>query len=90
MTQAPSGTYIAYATRPGDVAADGDDANSPFTAALARGIALKGQTLEKVFKQVRPEVRRKTEGRQLPRTSSSIDSVSGQRNLCHAKLAPAD
>jgi uncharacterized caspase-like protein len=30
---APRGSYIAYATAPGAVAADGDGANSPYTAA---------------------------------------------------------
>ena len=73
VTRAPSGTYIAYATRPGDVAVDGQGANSPFTAALARALPTRGASLEQVFKQVRAEVRRRTGGEQIPWTSSSIE-----------------
>ena len=45
-TLAPSGTYIAYSAAPGQVAADGDGANSMFTAALVREMARPSQRLE--------------------------------------------
>ena len=73
VTRAPSGTYIAYATRPGDVAVDGEGENSPFTAALARALPTAGASLEQVFKQVRADVRHRTDGEQIPWTSSSIE-----------------
>jgi hypothetical protein len=69
---APSGTYIAYATAPGDVAVDGRGVNSPFSAALAQRVAMPGQPLEEVFKRVRLDVQQLTGGRQVPWTSSSI------------------
>ncbi len=69
---APTGTYIAYATAPGDVAADGDGANSLFTSALASAIELPGLSLEQTFKEVRRSVREMTNGQQVPWTSSSV------------------
>jgi formylglycine-generating enzyme required for sulfatase activity len=72
QTMAPSGTFIAYATAPGAIAIDGKGHNSPFTQALVRTIRNKPGKLEDVFKQVRLEVRRASEGKQTPWTSSSI------------------
>ncbi len=69
---APSGTYIAYATAPGKTAADGDAANSPFTAALVDSLALPGLGIEDVFKRVRTAVWRRSGGKQVPWSSSSI------------------
>ena len=50
---ATAGTLIAYATGPGDVAADGSGANSPYTLALSRAMKIPGLTVERMFKQVR-------------------------------------
>ena len=36
---APIGSFIAYSTAPGEIAADGDGSNSPYTAALTQGDA---------------------------------------------------
>lgn len=69
---APTGTFIAYATAPGDVALDGSGANSPFTAALAQAMAQPGIAIEQMFKQVRVQVLRETAGRQTPWDSSSL------------------
>lgn len=69
---APTGSFIAYATAPGGVAADGDGANSPFTAALAKAVATPGKTIEQVFKQVRIDVLQSTGGQQTPWDSSSL------------------
>src|SRR6202022_1159779 len=38
QVQTGVGTFIAYSTQPGNVALDGHGRNSPFTAALAKGI----------------------------------------------------
>ena len=69
---APSGTFIAYATGPGEVAADGDGKNSIYTAALLRTLREPGLKLEDVFKQVRASVQTGTDNSQVPWTSSSI------------------
>ena len=69
---APRGSFVAYATEPGGVAADGDGANSPYTAALARAVLTPGLAIEQVFKQVRVDVLGKTDGRQIPWDSSSL------------------
>lgn len=69
---APTGTYIGYATAPGEVAIDGDSDNSPFTRALVERIGEPGLPLEGLFKQVRLDVQEATGGKQVPWTSSSI------------------
>ncbi|MGE0746910.1 MAG: caspase domain-containing protein [Rhodospirillales bacterium] len=63
---APQGTLIAYATRPGEIAADGSGANSPYSAALARGMRRAGQPLTDMFIDVRRSVIDATGGRQVP------------------------
>jgi hypothetical protein len=70
---APVGTYIAYSTAPGTVAADGDGDNSPFTLALAEQLTTPGLTIESVFKNTRSAVRKSSEGSQVPFDSSAIE-----------------
>jgi len=67
-----SGTIIAYSTSPGDVAADGEGRNSPYTSNLLKYIATPGLTIEQVFKRVRVGVEDATKGRQLPWETSSL------------------
>ncbi|PCI38425.1 MAG: hypothetical protein COB46_11360 [Rhodospirillaceae bacterium] len=69
---APSGTMIAYATAPGDVAADGEGTNSPYSEALAAAMRVKGIPIEKMFKQVRILVRERTGKEQTPWEASSL------------------
>lgn len=69
---APTGTFLAYATGPGDVALDGLTGNSPFTRALAGHMAVPGLAVEQMFKQVRIEVLEETQGLQTPWDSSSL------------------
>jgi hypothetical protein len=71
-TLAPSGTYIAYAAAPGDVALDGDSRNSPYTSALLDVLGEPGLRLEDVFKLVAGRVLSRTNGSQTPWTASSI------------------
>ena len=71
--RAPVGSYVAYATAPGSVAADGEGKNSPFTEALAETMAVPGLALEEVFKQTRTKVRAATGGAQVPFDSSAIE-----------------
>lgn len=70
--EAPTGTFIAYSTAPGSVAADGGGANSPFSAALLREITQPGESIEVVFRNVRRSVLRETQGLQTPWDSSSL------------------
>ena len=69
---APRGSYIAYATAPGAVAADGEGGNSPYTIALASMISLPDLKLEDVFKRTREKVLASTNEKQVPWETSSI------------------
>ena len=69
---APTGSFIAYATAPGRVAFDGLGSNSPYTTALARAIEGQRQPIEQLFKSVRVSVLQETEGKQTPWDSSSL------------------
>lgn len=70
--QAARGFYIAYATRPGQVASDGTGRNGTYTQALLRHIGTPNLPIEQMFKQVRTEVDQATGGRQLPWDESSL------------------
>jgi len=72
VMNAPKGTYIAYSTAPGMLAADGSGANSLFTASLAENLSKRGLSIEEVFKNTRREVAEQTDNKQIPWTSSSL------------------
>ena len=69
---APTGTYIAYSTAPGRLAADGAGNNSLFTQSLAKNMLKKGLSIEDVFKNTRRDVANETNNRQVPWSSSSL------------------
>jgi len=71
---APTGTFLSYSTAPGKVAADGGrgERNSPFTKNLLRAIQQPGLPIEEVFKEVRRNVTRETNGAQVPWESTSL------------------
>lgn len=69
--RAPEGTLISYATQPGNVAADGGDGNSPYTAALATEMRRPGQGVFQVFNQVGLSVKAATGGQQQPWLATS-------------------
>ncbi len=71
---APSGTFLAYSTAPGKVAADGGrgERNSPFTKHLIRAMQQPNQPIEEVFKEVRRNVGKETNGAQVPWESTSL------------------
>jgi hypothetical protein len=69
---APTGTFIAFATAPGSVAADGAGDNGVYTKYLVAEMAVPGLPIEQVFKQVRNSVMAETKGRQIPWESSSL------------------
>ena len=69
---APSGSLIAYAAAPKQVAFDGEGENSPYTAALAEALVVPGLKIEDVFKRVRVAVEEATNGEQTPWENSSL------------------
>ena len=73
QTRSPTGTFIAYAAAPGELALDGKGTrNSPYTKALLETLEEPGLDLEDVFKRVRGEVLERTDRFQTPWTGSSI------------------
>src|SRR5215510_202160 len=69
--QAPEGTLISYATQPGNVAQDGTDGHSPYTAALARAFSKPGLDVFGVFNETGLAVKKRTGGTQQPWVASS-------------------
>ncbi|WJR76349.1 SUMF1/EgtB/PvdO family nonheme iron enzyme [Bradyrhizobium sp. NP1] len=59
-------TLIAFAAKAGFTATDGDDKNSPFTAALLKYLPRPGLDLRKAFGFVRDDVLKVTRNRQEP------------------------
>ncbi|HEY6839218.1 MAG TPA: caspase family protein [Geobacteraceae bacterium] len=70
---APSGTFIAYATAPGKTAADGTGRNGLYTAELVRVLETPGIPLEQVFKRTLKAVREKSGSRQTPWVASNLE-----------------
>lgn len=72
---APAGTFLAYATAPGNVAEDGtaSSGNGPYAQFLVQELQRGEARIEDVFKRVRFAVRRHTQGRQVPWESTSLD-----------------
>lgn len=66
------GSFIAYATAPGSVAQDGNGRNGLYTQELLKAIDKPGRTIEQVFKEVRANVLRITDGKQNTWDSSNI------------------
>jgi len=67
-----AGTLIAFATAPGQVALDGEGANSPFSAALSRHIGTPGLEVQQMLTRVRAEVVSVTKNKQVPWSNSSL------------------
>ncbi|MEJ0071626.1 MAG: caspase family protein [Pseudomonadota bacterium] len=70
---APQSTLLAYATSPGNVAADGAGANGLYTEHLLREMQVADAKIEDVFKRVRLGVRLKSNGSQIPWESTSLE-----------------
>lgn len=68
----PVGSFIAYATSPGAVAADGQGRNGLYTQHLLSALNKPDLTIEQVFKKVRYGVVHDTGGKQTPWESSSL------------------
>ncbi|MEC9344721.1 MAG: SUMF1/EgtB/PvdO family nonheme iron enzyme [Pseudomonadota bacterium] len=70
---APSGSFVAYAADPGQVAFDGEGNNGLFTESLLQSLTRPDRPLYEIMREVRREVRRKTNGAQTPWTEESLD-----------------
>lgn len=68
------GSFIAFATAPGQVAADGEGDHSPFAAALLQHIASPGKTISEMMIDVRRAVLAATDDRQTPWENSSLNA----------------
>jgi hypothetical protein len=71
---APTGTFVAFATAPGKVALDGamGQRNSPFTKSLLKAIQTPDVPIELIFKDVRRMVLEETKNEQVPWDNSSL------------------
>lgn len=67
------GSLVAYATKAGQTAADGNEQNSPYTKALSKALALPGLPVEQTFKVVRQQVMEATSGRQVPVEATALE-----------------
>ena len=65
-------TLIAFASKAGSTASDGDGKNSPFTTALAKHVTKPGLDLRKAFGYVRDDVLKVTGNRQEPYVYGSL------------------
>jgi hypothetical protein len=66
------GMMIAFSTQPGNVALDGDGRNSPFTNALLHHIDAEGTSINDMMIEVRNDVLKETDGKQVPWENSSL------------------
>jgi formylglycine-generating enzyme required for sulfatase activity len=70
---APTGTLISFATRPGSVAADGVGRNGLYTGALLEAMDNRGQPIEQVLKRVVTSVKAGSRNQQEPWMEGSIE-----------------
>jgi uncharacterized caspase-like protein len=66
------GMMIAFSTQPGNVALDGEGRNSPFTNALLHHIDAEGASINDMMIEVRNDVLKETDGKQVPWENSSL------------------
>ena len=72
--QPPSGTLIAYATDPGSVASDGDQANGLYTGELVKQLKIS-QRIEDIFMNTRNAVEKISGGKQRPWEEARLKGV---------------
>lgn len=69
----PAGTLIAYSASPGSVASVDDNGNGLYAQELIKMLNEKDLRVEKMFEQVRANVRMLSEGAQIPWERSSME-----------------
>ncbi len=70
---APTGTLISFATRPGSVASDGDGRNGLYTENLLKAMDIQGLPIELALKRVVSAVKGASNGKQEPWMEGSIE-----------------
>ncbi len=73
QVDAPPGTLLAYATAPGNTAADGLGVNGLYTENMLKEMQAPAAKLEDIFKRVRLNVRLQSRGQQIPWESTSLE-----------------
>jgi hypothetical protein len=72
LMEAPSGTFVAFATAPGSTASDGQGKNGLYTQHILEAMREPGLKLEEMFKEVRVGVKYDSHDQQIPWDSSSL------------------
>jgi hypothetical protein len=88
---APVGSLLAYATSPGNVAADGTGKNGLYTEHLVRELSNRSARIEDALKRVRLNVRLGSNGEQIPWETTSLENdvfifPDGHKKLSEAEL----
>ncbi len=83
-------TLISFSTQPGNVALDGDGPNSPFTEALIHHIDAPNEDVLDVMRDVRRDVVKSTNDRQVPWDTSSLVNDFVFNRLAPTVVASAD
>ena len=95
---APVGTFIAFATSPGQVAKDGIGSNGAFTSAFLKHVEIKDLKIEELFKQVRNTLYTVTGGTQISWEHTSLmgdfyfasSSLTGEFSTSYSEAAIQD
>lgn len=69
------GVLFAFAAAPNETASDGDEGNSPFTAALVRHLGTAGVELRTALTLVQQDVYDRSRGKQLPYIESGLPEL---------------
>ena len=72
IMQGSTGSVVAFSAAPGQVALDGNERNSPYTAVLLKQMQVPNKKIEDVIKDTAKLVNEKTQGRQTPWYNSSL------------------
>jgi WD40 repeat protein len=72
VVSAPKGTFIGFATSPGQTANDGTGKNGVYTSALLRHLNTKSITIDQLFTRINNTVDETTSGAQVPWKTSSL------------------
>lgn len=87
--EAPSGTLMSFATRPGSVASDGAGKNGLYTEKLLLAMNDTGQPIELALKRVVSGVKAASNGQQEPWMEGSIEGDFCFGNCSASSAAPA-
>jgi uncharacterized caspase-like protein len=67
-----AGVLVAYSAKDGQVAQDGDGANSPFAQSLLKYLDEPGLEINMLFRRVHDDVKTRTGGQQIPFTYGAL------------------